>query len=120
MLGKVFAPDLNTLVGSRENKVGGIEADFIPVNELRVSHFVQMAEIIFRTSDDVGKLIILNQNGRQPHGFVGVGLSEIDVVIDDGPFIPGLLQEVHQLWPQLRIQRVIRPKQNDIVGFHLG
>ena len=57
----------------------------ILVNLVEVGLPEQIVEVFIRTSDDIGELEIFQNGGHHVDGFVGMGLPEIRIIIENGP-----------------------------------
>ena len=61
-----------------------IETHLMLIDLVRIGHAEHIAEVFRRTTDDVGILEVFQDGRHQLDGFVGMGATEIDIIVNDG------------------------------------
>ena len=68
---------------------------------------------------DVGQFQIVQQIGRQLHHLVAMGSAEVDIIVEDGPLLAGIVEETVHLWTDDGVQGKVAAEEHDVVGTHL-
>ena len=97
-----------------------IELHLVAVDLVRVGLLVQVHEVLVRSANEVGRLVVVHHCGAELDGLVSVGLAEVGVVIDDSPSLPGVLHEVHDAVAGVGVEGVIGAEEDDVVRLNVG
>jgi len=113
------APHLHGLCALGIDEVLAVERYLCLVDRLGIVLVEHNLEVLLAASYDVGILQILQDIGIQLHYLVLMGSAEVHVVVDDGPFLSGILKEALHLRTDHGIHGIVRAEHHDVVSLYL-
>lgn len=98
----------------------GIEGDFGAIDGVGILLVIHNAEILVGSANDIGQFQILQDIGRQLHDFMLMGSPVVDIVVEYGAVLLGILQEAFHLRTYHGIDSKIGTEEYHIVLVNLG
>jgi len=117
-----------TAVGAQLHRTGSLSVDKLlaierylgVVDLIGIAELVKYFKVLVTAPDNVGVLEILEVVGCDLHHLIAMGRPEVDVVVDDGTVVSGIVEQSDDLRTNHGIDGKKRSEDHDVIGMDVG